>query len=428
MSYRRACKSCQKKSTADPVLSATSREACECEGMYRLSDSHLDEIISTGATRMTILPDLDAALPESTPPPSLADMERHLALLYTSLTTTTTAVTATSALVDHVIQLFFPEGKVNPRALESTESLPKILVALLRGRATLDEFLRRNAHSILDQSNLSRAYEQWLAQVYHQVCRITHESHATSSVYFESLGSNEETHASESSRIGASYARSKGFEAFVAQLREVYLAQNYSRPSKTFSSALNGTWRLDIPSLRIVSSELAPSILSVVRCLSMGLGFHVVLSSTSLFVRSELALFTTIWSEFILDNTPRILRVFPNGESTMSMCADLLYGDYVGSHTPHNAGVRLDLYCWPLHDNPHRSCYAIRMLFQPTAGHDLHGQVDVQVAHNVRNQNTWNMTAAERMELVHRHSFSTVLVVVGGWKQSAPNDVVNVWV
>ncbi|ETV95122.1 hypothetical protein, variant 2 [Aphanomyces invadans] len=406
MSYRRACKSCQKKSTADPVLSATSREACECEGMYRLSDSHLDEIISTGATRMTILPDLDAASPRVATMGDASDpavMERHLGLLYAALTNCTINVTTDAALIQFGLQRCRACGISNAQSLPQPPDMnTRILLALLRGRATSEEFLRRHAHSILDQDELFRLYEQWIAQVYANVCAVVADTQTSVADFFESLAAAAAAAPtpSHASPEAAATISSNGFEAFVAQLREVYLALDYAAPKPLSPSAELDGW--------------TASLLTVARSLSMGLGLSIVLSSTSLFVRSELALFSTIWSEFILDNTARVLQVFPNGESTMSTCADLMYGDYVGSR-PQTNQVRLDLFCWPLEHTKHRTCYGIRLVFQAEASSRLHGQVEVQVAHNVVEQNTWNMTAAQRMDVLHRYELTTIARIAVGY-------------
>ncbi|ETV63626.1 hypothetical protein H257_19444, partial [Aphanomyces astaci] len=408
MSYRRACKSCQKKSRADPVLSTTSREACECEGIYRLGDTHLDEIISTGATHVAILPQWQAAA-SSRNKPTTEDMERHLGLLYGVLTSTPAAIALDSALFQQTLGLLCDDGKATPNQPTSQTNTPttSVLLALLRGRAASDLFLRRHAAVILDQHDLFRLYERWLGQLYDIVDAAVRPTHDTAAVYFESLAAISTASTTSSPT---------GFEAFVAQLREVYLALEYTPPRMDLSSsslAWDGTWRFHSPAFQVDSSGLMTSVLTVVRSLSMGLGFHLVLSPPSLFVRSELALFSTIWSEFVLDGKPRVLRVFPNGESTMSNAGGLMYGDYMGFTIDANRTLCVDVVCWPVQGGT-ASCYVIRLVLRRSLPHFLQISATVQVTHKVTDQITWNMTAAERMDVLRRYTLATVLVVEVG--------------
>ncbi|RHY41984.1 hypothetical protein DYB30_006862 [Aphanomyces astaci] len=359
MSYRRACKSCQKKSRADPVLSTTSREACECEGIYRLGDTHLDEIISTGATHVAILPQWQAAA-SSRNKPTTEDMERHLGLLYGVLTSTPAAIALDSALFQQTLGLLCDDGKATPNQPTSQTNTPttSVLLALLRGRAASDLFLRRHAAVILDQHDLFRLYERWLGQLYDIVDAAVRPTHDTAAVYFESLAAISTASTTSSPT---------GFEAFVAQLREVYL------------------------------------------------------------VRSELALYSTIWSEFVLDGKPRVLRVFPNGESTMSNAGGLMYGDYMGFTIDANRTLCVDVVCWPVQGGT-ASCYVIRLVLRRSLPHFLQISATVQVTHNVTDQITWNMTAAERMDVLRRYTLATVLVVEVGYQRVVDSEEGNVWV
>ncbi|RHZ24493.1 hypothetical protein DYB26_006183 [Aphanomyces astaci] len=359
MSYRRACKSCQKKSRADPVLSTTSREACECEGIYRLGDTHLDEIISTGATHVAILPQWQAAA-SSRNKPTTEDMERHLGLLYGVLTSTPAAIALDSALFQQTLGLLCDDGKATPNQPTSQTDTPttSVLLALLRGRAASDLFLRRHAAVILDQHDLFRLYERWLGQLYDIVDAAVRPTHDTAAVYFESLAAISTASTTSSPT---------GFEAFVAQLREVYL------------------------------------------------------------VRSELALYSTIWSEFVLDGKPRVLRVFPNGESTMSNAGGLMYGDYMGFTIDANRTLCVDVVCWPVQGGT-ASCYVIRLVLRRSLPHFLQISATVQVTHNVTDQITWNMTAAERMDVLRRYTLATVLVVEVGYQRVVDSEEGNVWV
>ncbi|RHY69897.1 hypothetical protein DYB34_008615 [Aphanomyces astaci] len=359
MSYRRACKSCQKKSRADPVLSTTSREACECEGIYRLGDTHLDEIISTGATHVAILPHWQASA-SSRNKPTTEDMERHLGLLYGVLTSTPAAIALDSALFQQTLGLLCDDGKATPNQPTSQTDTPttSVLLALLRGRAASDLFLRRHAAVILDQHDLFRLYERWLGQLYDIVDAAVRPTHDTAAVYFESLAAISTASTTSSPT---------GFEAFVAQLREVYL------------------------------------------------------------VRSELALYSTIWSEFVLDGKPRVLRVFPNGESTMSNAGGLMYGDYMGFTIDANRTLCVDVVCWPVQGGT-ASCYVIRLVLRRSLPHFLQISATVQVTHNVTDQITWNMTAAERMDVLRRYTLATVLVVEVGYQRVVDSEEGNVWV
>ncbi|KAF0715857.1 hypothetical protein As57867_003127, partial [Aphanomyces stellatus] len=455
MSYRRACKSCQKKTTADPVLSSTHREACECEGIYRLSDSHLDAIIAGGASQVSLLPELTNQTSHASPvhlasavvvdeqPQSLAlqEKERRLSLLYLAWTNGTTSAAAVTQLCRGASQLLPPstsltENAAWPSALDSKHPLEgscvDILLALLRDREESDSFLRRRAGSILDQHKLCTLYEEWVGRVYEKAHAALMAQHTTPSAYFNSLllacrqfGNPAPAKESKGSET-VKQTTSASFEAFVAQLREIYLAAENppSKPLKPRSapvSAFDGTWCYDPDPLQLLDALVsAASLLTVFRAITMGLCCQLATTSDGLIIRSEVALFSTIASEFVLDGRARVLRVFPNGESTMTECAGLMYGDYVGSLQSPTC-IRLDLYCWPVesHATRPRPCYAIQLILQATP---TNGRVEchchVYVCDDTAEGDAWNMAAGDRIQLFQRHGAKKIVGFVATYRRA----------
>ncbi|KAF0715858.1 Aste57867_3137 [Aphanomyces stellatus] len=224
---------------------------------------------------------------------------------------------------------------------------------------------------------------------------------------------------------------SASFEAFVAQLREIYLAAENPlsktlKPRSAPSSAFDGTWCYNPCASKFDSDILAPSTLNVFRCLTMGLCCQLAATSDGLFVRSQLALFSTIASAFVLDGRARVLRVFPNGESTMTTCAELLYGDYVGSiQSP--ACIRLDLYCWPVEVHYQtsyrvqtRPCYVIQLVLQAHTSTDndrLQCHYVVHVCDDVTLHNIRNMPTSDRIELVQRQETKTKFSLLAEYRR-----------
>ncbi|KAH9076399.1 hypothetical protein Ae201684P_010345 [Aphanomyces euteiches] len=68
------------------------------------------------------------------------------------------------------------------------------------------------------------------------------------------------------------------FEAFDAQMREMYMAS--SPQPVSFHHPLDGSWRYKSLSILFLSSEHCPSILSLLRASSMGVAFQIVRTST----------------------------------------------------------------------------------------------------------------------------------------------------
>ncbi|CAK4073518.1 unnamed protein product [Aphanomyces euteiches] len=186
------------------------------------------------------------------------------------------------------------------------------------------------------------------------------------------------------------------FEAFDAQMREMYMSLEASSPQPvSFHHPLDGSWRYKSLSILFLSSEHCPSILSLLRASSMGVAFQIVRTSTSLHVRSQSL--TQTWAEFHVDGLPHVHRVFPNGESTMAFVDGLVHGDYVAAIVNHSA-VELVLYSWPT-SSISRYCYAIHLHI----AREIHGlAVDVHVAAALEVapvQDYWCMTVQERVAL-----------------------------
>ncbi|KAH9120816.1 hypothetical protein AeMF1_007178 [Aphanomyces euteiches] len=425
MSYRRACKSCQKKSNAEPILSATHREACECEGMYRLTDSALDDIISSGTTERIILPDLGSTI-HTIQDRNPREKEYHLAALYMTLkfAAISPAVAEELSIVANKLtgtgnkEIWLPIATASSSSPHEMQCLD-IFLALFRSRNSLDVLLTKNAQAILDQNRLHEVYEEWLSVAYDTIVySALRAKDSAPESYFTAL-----LHAHRAvnpTLFTDNQVVSVGFEAFVAQLREIYLALSYRPPEiPSPDSTLDGLWICALDACQVELCSLSPSLLTVLRGLSMGMRFHLRLSSkSSLFIRSDIALFSTIWSEFILDGAPRVLRVFPNGESTMTACGGHMYGDYVGLNQ-YPGPVQICLYCWPTEHEKNRTCYILQVVFQPVKHTMLVCHVQVATSRSLIEQHAWNMSAAERIASFDQHDSTVVMKISATYQRGA---------
>ncbi|OQR80953.1 hypothetical protein THRCLA_11906 [Thraustotheca clavata] len=158
------------------------------------------------------------------------------------------------------------------------------------------------------------------------------------------------------------------FEAFVAQLRECYIAKEQPQrvDPKVFVSTpqqppFNGRWLYEIPAEQPVLSN-AISMVTMLRWVTMAYSFRQYLDQNTLCVRSDLAMHPTIWSTFYLDNEYRVARVFPNGETTMrEWSSQWLHGDYIGAIE--DGAIALTFYSWPMESS--NLAYLIRLRIIP---------------------------------------------------------------
>ncbi|OQR86760.1 hypothetical protein ACHHYP_09980 [Achlya hypogyna] len=128
-----------------------------------------------------------------------------------------------------------------------------------------------------------------------------------------------------------------GYHATVAHFREVALV----RPDDAFSP---------MPHLRVEHAESNgrqhSGQLAVARYATMIYMFQMHVHDDRLFIESKWKVYPSEPSVFVLDNHPRVLRTFPNGESTMAGSSRGIDGDYVGYKSP--AGIHLSLYHYDL--------------------------------------------------------------------------------
>ncbi|EQC26041.1 hypothetical protein SDRG_16107 [Saprolegnia diclina VS20] len=140
------------------------------------------------------------------------------------------------------------------------------------------------------------------------------------------------------------------FEPFVAQLRELYMAK--AQPQEVWPlhqqlSPFDGRWLCAIlpPHHPGVPAPVLPMLqwVTMAYCFRQYLDAHNVLH-----VRSDLAIHSTIWSTYTLDDRLRVARVFPNGANTLrEWSASWLHGDYIGRVRSPGV-ICLTFYAWPL--------------------------------------------------------------------------------
>ncbi|OQR83219.1 hypothetical protein ACHHYP_14947 [Achlya hypogyna] len=398
MSYRRACYHCQKHRESDSEAVATpSPGVCECEGEFNVMQG-----LSIGTSPLAV-----AARP---PPPPIrplpglepAIMERQLAMLFGVLQLLPAHVfagqvpaletrLATSLIAPLGDRLGYSAAKKRTMALPAIPtrrpaaspvshelvSLKTCVVDLLL--ATLGSFdvLVQNARQFAQSTpylfvrgDLTQAYLAWLGSHFHLLnARLgavgTHLGHvashiahaaATAPEFLATRGYMEALDAPEATN-------SAGFDYYVAQLREVYMADASLRAQMAAPVQYQARWVLDKVlghSYGDSSPDLDPSLATLLRCVLMGYCFELRVTETALLVRSELHAFETVWSEFVLDQLPRVFRVFPNGESSMAPLAQLQHGDYMASRLDHDT-LSLKLFGWPDPAGHSRVCYAIAL-------------------------------------------------------------------
>ncbi|OQS00266.1 hypothetical protein THRCLA_06080, partial [Thraustotheca clavata] len=135
-----------------------------------------------------------------------------------------------------------------------------------------------------------------------------------------------------------------GYQSLIAHFREVYLGLQHS--SSKPSVATGSLWVYDTTNSYLEFPR--PSLLATSRWLTWLYCIQVNLyTPNKLTIQSIWRLYPSQPTEFVLDNTPRINRLFPNGESTMSNPGYVFDGDYIGWTTSENVIV-LECYRYDL--------------------------------------------------------------------------------
>ncbi|EQC27941.1 hypothetical protein SDRG_14219 [Saprolegnia diclina VS20] len=140
-----------------------------------------------------------------------------------------------------------------------------------------------------------------------------------------------------------------GYRSVVALFREVSLCAIHHpvAPTSATASALSGEWVFDADASSMdLASGATCSLWDATRWATWLYGCRLDHRGRTLHVASNWQLYASE-SVFLLDNTPRLLRTFPNGESTMGGTGVVLDGDYVG-HVTSAGGIYLECYRYHL--------------------------------------------------------------------------------
>ncbi|ETW03880.1 hypothetical protein, variant [Aphanomyces invadans] len=385
MSYRRACYVCQKHRPQHDRTPPPSSD-CACEGEF--NNKRQQHVIHTsmhvsGSARA------DGPLDEPTA------MERHLSVFIAFVSVpsihffSAQLPTLNDRLVDGLLQpmaaalglppdrtraLSVPTTTIRPVAAESTitsnlASLISFCFDLALSTLTFESlqqhasFFSDNAIHLLDRDTLHQAFLEWIQRTHHvlstrlapvgmTMAQLT-QTILQTATHVRELHSLER-HIKGLNDAAASDQNSPGFDYFVAQLREVYMAGNAaSIPCAVVaaSSKFDGRWMYHTTVTVVYGAATSPeldfSLATFLRCLTMGYSFQVrLVDDHVLQIKSDLMAYNTMWSEFILDSTPRVFRVFPNGESSMTQLSGLLHGDYIGRKLGEDI-VCVDVFSWP---------------------------------------------------------------------------------
>ncbi|KAF0713139.1 Aste57867_4503 [Aphanomyces stellatus] len=357
MSYRRSCKSCQ-------ANVATSRVMCDCVGMFRLGDNLLHDVLTNGTTQVDILHSNERRESASLIPQSnvqtnyLSEIETRFQMLHALLARTPLDVTCGNIIQASVESMTSgSKSLVGGKSTGNTQQggggthiaaiCVDIVWALVRYQPTVA--WRDHASHLLDQKQLCVAYEDWLTRLMKVVLQVLHARGIEPDNFFRSVAALLPT-APEPTATKHQALYSPLFLFFVAQLREIYMALEYAAPAPMMPPAhpCDGHWRLHAESSHLYVFSKAPNLLTMMRSLTMGERLQIITSTKSFFVRSGIAMFPTVWTELVLDKSPRVFRVFPNGETSMSGWGNFLHGDYVAWKD--NNAICIRLASWPTND------------------------------------------------------------------------------
>ncbi|KAH9137778.1 hypothetical protein AeRB84_000771 [Aphanomyces euteiches] len=423
MSYRRACKSCQRQSPEDE----RSGLKCQCEGIYKLAES--SPIRHFQQTPLHPPEPATAHFPMEMTVPGCEDrLEDALATIHFFISTFPVSVLApylepldtvlrstVHPPIAHPIlhQIQAHTGAPSERLAGWSQTLAALGVVLgfsTESTPFLHAFSAAHASSLLCKPDLERSYAMFVQHHYSNVARalmpLNITPHALSD---EILTLCAVLHAEHPAAASICLEKCRGFrpavafENFVAQMREIYMSFNAPPQAQPVSSnrPLDGCWRFRSMSIMFMSPQLSPSILSLMRASYMGLTFQIIQTSTCLLMRSHHSLTDKIWAEFQLDGTPQVHRVFPNGESSMACFDGLVHGDYLGEIVSSNA-VALTLFSWPA-SPVSRLCYAIHIHIARVGDGAL--AVDVRVVASPEKApiaDYWCMTVHQRVATYDR--------------------------
>ncbi|KAH9150586.1 hypothetical protein AeRB84_006598, partial [Aphanomyces euteiches] len=430
MSYRRACKACQRQSPEDEQAQLK----CECDGFYKLQTNALSNMTAAS------IPPTEGATNTSSgghrppgiiSPRSEESVEDALATIHYFMSTFPATVlapylerldsmlrmTVRPPLRDPILcQIQAHFGAPCERRLAPFSTTLEALGVVLGCSTDLTPFLHSfsaaHAASLLDKMHLEQSYESFVQHIYSNVARTLAAFNMTPQAFSDEILSLCAVLHAEYPEAATSclekcraFNSRMAFEAFVAQMREVFMSMNAPPQAQPAACRrpLDGRWRYTAVSIMHLSRQLCPSILSLMRACYMGLTFEIVDNSMSFFMRSHHSLTNKAWAEFHVDGLPHVHRVFPNGESTMAIVDGLVHGDYVAAAV-NDTAVTLTLFSWPA-SSISRYCYAIHLQIGRVEGPTGRLAVCVQVtaAREVSPvEDYWCMTVDERVALFDR--------------------------
>ncbi|CAK4522683.1 unnamed protein product [Aphanomyces euteiches] len=368
MSYRRACKVCQRQTPED----SRSGLICQCEGIYRLKGYAL-------TSELERVQQLQAKLAMSMPPPVVTSpsnvvgrKEDALATIHFFITSFPASVlgpylsyldmmlrkSLDSPLASPIFSQIVTNSKHPSQKLagwtQTMEALGVAAGVTIQLLPFLNSFSVIHAPSLLNKHELERSHETAINHIFNELttalapyntsphaladeilvlCAVLHADYPDAATIC--LQKCEKFHTSVS------------FKSFVAQMRESFMS--HASPPQLVPSPsnrpLDGCWRYRSWSLYEMSPNQNPSVLTLIRGFVTAMTINMVRTSDTLFMRSQQCLAGANWSEFHLDGSPHVLRTFPSGEATMACFDGLLHGDYVAE--VRDGAVYLSLYSWP---------------------------------------------------------------------------------
>ncbi|KAF0685123.1 Aste57867_22948 [Aphanomyces stellatus] len=374
MSYRRACYLCQKH--REQPVDGPPKTECECEGEFNFKRSRTNY----SALNLNTL-----RAQENTTDPLL--MERHLVILAAFLFTppvhffTAQLPTLETRILKSLLQpmgaamamtayqrraMTFP-AVVRPTSTANVqtdlESLKSFCLDLLLAATTFSslqqtaKFFSQSTKHLLDRDALHEAYLEWVKYCHNTMSTRLLPLNMTFAQLVAHILEMAALYQALNPLLGyvsmwekSTEDSTPGFQYFVAQLREVFMAGETLPSSPGEYNPLNGRWLYEKTTSVVYSEKISPahdlSLLTLLRCITMGYSFQLMQAKEKhLRIKSDLQVFRTIWSEFVLDGKPRVLRVFPNGESTMTALTGFQHGDYIGRFQ--DGVISLDFLSWP---------------------------------------------------------------------------------
>ncbi|CAK4146745.1 unnamed protein product [Aphanomyces euteiches] len=432
MSYRRACKACQRQSPDDEQLDLQ----CQCEGIYRLSaNALLEESSNQQMRKLREMATTIHPFPVQEYDPGYDNrMETALATIHYFVSTFPISILA--AYLDPFDQMLrvHPTRRTHSIRDEIRAHLQAPLDRLAEWSPTLQaigavvssstdltpfikSFSAAHAASLLSKQALEKSYAAFVEHVFNYFRQILAPFNLTPHALSDDilalcavLHAEFPIPATTCVEKCRAFRLSVAFETFVAHMREIYMSFNMppdALPAPT-SRPLEGHWRYKALAIKHMSSHLCPSVVTLMRACYMGVSFQIVDTAKSFFIQSQHAFTNKTWAEFRLDGMPHVHRVFPDGESTMASLGGLIHGDYVAA-VVHASSVALTLFSWPA-SRVSRLCYAVHFHLVRVDENGL--KVDVRVAaapEMAPVDDYWCMTVHERIALYDERCESPVV-------------------